>query len=70
VELVSLTKALKGIEVTAERRWSAWRRRQSLEHATPPAFSDLLADYLVFAEPAVTGAALEARWDPKTRTWK
>ncbi|MCA9552467.1 MAG: nucleotidyl transferase AbiEii/AbiGii toxin family protein [Myxococcales bacterium] len=70
VELLDLPAALGGLEIAADRRWPAWRRKQGLENTTPTAFAHLLADYLTFAEPAVSGAALGAEWDPGAQAWR
>lgn len=46
-----LSEVLVGFAPLAQRRWTAWRRKQRLTDTTPPSFADLLDDVVRFADP-------------------
>lgn len=50
VELSPLSEALSGFAELAQSRWSAWRRKQRLNH-TPESFADLLEVVTAFSDP-------------------
>ncbi len=68
VELRPLAEVLDGYGEIAQARWVAWRRKQQLEDRTPASFDDLLADFLAFGDPILTGAAT-GTWSAASRAW-
>lgn len=69
VELQPLADVLDGYASSAQARWFAWRRKQSLEERLPSSFLELLSAVIEFTDPALTGAAANNQWDPRTRRW-
>ncbi|MFD2079237.1 Nucleotidyl transferase AbiEii toxin, Type IV TA system [Actinopolymorpha cephalotaxi] len=69
VELLPLTDVLDGYASSAQARWFAWRRKQSLEERLPSSFMELLGTVIAFADPALTGTIAHHQWDPGTRRW-
>ena len=49
--------------------WVTWRRGQLLD-GVPRDFAQVLADVIAFADPALTGEAVHAAWDPANRRWR
>ncbi|MGH3429302.1 MAG: nucleotidyl transferase AbiEii/AbiGii toxin family protein [Mycobacteriales bacterium] len=63
VPLIPLAIALDAMAPIAQNRWAAWRRKQRLQDRTPLEFQHLIDTCVVFADPAITGAALEQGWN-------
>lgn len=68
-ELGPLSALLSDMPDMVQARWEVWRRRQQLESSTPVGFSDLLQTCLNFAEPVLSGQAVDLVWDPEIRRW-
>lgn len=64
-----LADVLDGYAPVAQRRWSAWLRKQNLTDRLPSSMADVLDAVMSFAEPALTDSVQRLRWDPQTRTW-
>ncbi len=69
VELQPVTVVLDGYEVIAQSRYAAWRRRHRRTEL-PEQFGELLAAVIAFADPVLTGGALDSSWWPDRRTWR
>jgi hypothetical protein len=63
-----LAGVLRGWLRTPPPAWATWRRLQWLD-GVPGNFAEVLADVIAFADPALTGEALQATWDPLNRAW-
>jgi Nucleotidyl transferase AbiEii toxin, Type IV TA system len=68
-ELTALEQTLTGYAAVAQSRWDAWRRKQRLDDRVPPAFGDVLAEVVKFADPALGVGVGGLRWDPGPRLW-
>lgn len=69
VPLVPLPQVLDGYGDIGQAKWAAWRKKQLLDDRTPEQFSDLIAEFVEFAESAVGGDAAGRRWNPQTSSW-
>lgn len=69
VELLPLSRALDGYADLAQSRWAAWRRRQKLDDRLPVAFSDILAQIQIFADPVLNGQTADHTWNPSRQAW-
>ncbi len=70
VPLVALAEVLDGYGDIGQARWAAWRKRQGVDDRTPEQFSELIAAFIEFAEPAVSGEAAGRQWNPRTLSWE
>lgn len=70
VVLAPLAEILDGYGDLGQQRWAAWRRKQQLEDRVPEPFADIVAAFILFADPAVSGDAVGRRWDPSARVWR
>lgn len=63
-------QVLQNYALTAQNRWSGWRRKQNMTNLLPRGLADIL-DYLTrFADPIIDGSVTdEHRWDPHASTW-
>lgn len=69
-ELESLATVLEGFGAMAQTQWSIWRRKQQLEALAPERFTDLIDQFIAFADPAVTGVVTDMQWDPDEWRWR
>ena len=71
VELAPLAGVLAGYSQTpgVSAKWAIWRRRQQLDDRLPEAFADVLIQVFAFADPAISGAAVDATWRPDDLAW-
>ncbi len=69
-ELVPLEDRLAGYGEIGQAKWAAWRKKQGLEDRTPEQFADLVADFIKFAGPPVTGAASGQQWNAQAQRWE
>lgn len=69
VELSALSAVLEGYPAIAQAKWSAWRRKQKLDHL-PADFSLLLQHIRAFADPALAGELSQATWSPSLTAWQ
>lgn len=67
--LAPLSEVLDGYAAQAQRRWSAWRRKQRLDDRLPEQFDDVLHAVAAFADPAIDGTAADREWDATRRSW-
>lgn len=69
VRLSTLSTVLDGYDDIGQQKWLAWRRRQQLEDRVPATFAAVVATFISFAEPVLSGDALGRTWDPDSRSW-
>ena len=69
-ELLPLEEILMGFPLLAQPKWTAWRRRQRLEHQLPENFSGILTAVSLFADPAITDQTEGKSWQSETLAWR
>lgn len=68
--LVPLSTVWAGLAELAQRKWSAWVRKQNLVDRLPLEFDTVIRANRVFGEPLLTPYGSDERWDPQTRQWR
>lgn len=69
-ELRTLLPELNGYADLAQRKWSAWVRKQRLDDRLPQAFDQTLSAVADFADPALNGKVAALDWAPQSRQWQ
>lgn len=64
IELRSLAELLTGFAVQAQRQWTLWLGRHSLDDQLPASFDDVLDGVAGFADPVMTEQAIDQVWSP------
>jgi hypothetical protein len=67
-ELIALSDVLGGYAELAQPRWAAWRQRQSRDEL-PFQFTNVLAEVIDLAEPAITDDLTASSWSPDDQEW-
>lgn len=60
---------LAGYSDIAQVKWAAWRRKQNLTDRTPVEFTELIDEFITFADPAIAGATAGLQWNPTAKAW-
>jgi predicted nucleotidyltransferase component of viral defense system len=68
--LVPLSTVWAGFAELAQRKWSAWVRKQNLVDRLPLAFETVIRANQVFGDPLLAPSDSDARWDPQARQWR
>jgi len=55
--------------MTAQPKWTIWRKKQRLENTLPESFDELLSSVIRFVDPAIVGNIMRLTWSPVNRTW-
>lgn len=53
-----------------QAKCAAWRRRQELGDRVPESLTEVLGHVAAFADPALTGEAADAIWQPDELAWR
>ncbi|AXE38347.1 nucleotidyl transferase AbiEii/AbiGii toxin family protein [Acidipropionibacterium virtanenii] len=69
VELAPLAEVLDDIADGAQRKWTAWRRKQNLVATTPESFQGLLDSCSAFADPVLRREVEGFRWSSSDYKW-
>jgi hypothetical protein len=70
ISLVPLSSRIGSLIDARGGNYRTWRRRQGAEtDSYPEDFGRLIEDALSFADPLLTGGAIESRWNSRSRTW-
>jgi predicted nucleotidyltransferase component of viral defense system len=70
VQFAGLDDALYGYAEIGQPRWAAWRSKLLLTDILPSSFGEVLESLQAFADPILTGTAVDAAtWDPARRGW-
>ena len=64
IELSPLAELLTGFAVQAQRQWTLWLGRHSLDDQLPANFDDVLDRVAGFADPVMTQQAIDQVWYP------
>jgi hypothetical protein len=70
IGLQPLAPLLAGLDVTGQRKWEAWRRRQGLDQRLPSELDKIIAEVVGFVDPVVRGSVPERKWDPEAAAWR
>lgn len=68
--LEALGSILDGYGALSQSRWVAWRRKHMLEDRLPEDFTGVIADVVIFAEPAIDRSATGLTWKPTEGLWR
>jgi predicted nucleotidyltransferase component of viral defense system len=68
--LAPLSTVWAGLAELAQRKWSAWVRKQNLVDRLPLAFETVIRANEVFGEPLLKSSDSDERWDPQARRWR
>lgn len=63
VALTPLAIVLDGMALTAQGKWTAWRKKQGLQESMPATFDELVNTCATFADPAITSTVTTQIWD-------
>jgi hypothetical protein len=69
VALQTLQPALSGFASLAQGKWAAWLRRQHLADRLPDDFAAVVDAVVRFADPILSGRAINLIWEPEKQTW-
>lgn len=69
IELAPLVEVLDGMADSAQRKWTAWRRKQHLDAMTPESFQDLLDSCSAFADPVLRREVDGFHWSAQDHRW-
>jgi hypothetical protein len=64
IELRPLAELLTGFAVQAQRQWTLWLGRHSLDDQLPASFDDVLDRVAGFADPVMSEQAIDQDWSP------
>jgi hypothetical protein len=70
VRLVPLEEVLDGYAGLAQRRWTAWRRKQRLDDRLLERFGEVLDTVIAFADAVMRGTADARTWSGTDRVWR